>query len=111
MRRYGLFSAAALCLVLVVLLIIDISVRAELLGHLFAGPADAPNAPVTLVLGAEVYADGRPSPALQSRLDENQPAGATRGAPSTSTCAQRGRTQRARRMAAARSQLRGEGAP
>ncbi len=51
------------------LLLINISVRAELLGHLYAGPADAPHAPVTLVLGAEVYADGRPSPALQSRLD------------------------------------------
>lgn len=69
MRRYGLIAAAALCVVFAFLLVIDINVRAELLGHLYAGPADAPHAPVTLVLGAEVYADGRPSPALQSRLD------------------------------------------
>lgn len=68
-RRYGLIAAEALCVVLGALLLIDISVRAELLGHLYAGPADAPHAPITLVLGAEVYPDGRPSPALASRLD------------------------------------------
>lgn len=69
MRRYGLFASVAFCLVLAVLLVIDINIRAELIGHLYASPADAPHAPVTMVLGAEVYADGRPSPALQSRLD------------------------------------------
>jgi hypothetical protein len=54
---------------LAALLAIDINVRAELLGHLYADAASAPSAPVTLVLGAEVHPDGRPSPALQSRLD------------------------------------------
>jgi vancomycin permeability regulator SanA len=64
---FGLGVIASM--VLAALLAIDISVRAELLGHLYADAESAPNAPVTLVLGAEVYADGRPSPALQSRLD------------------------------------------
>jgi vancomycin permeability regulator SanA len=61
----GVSAAAAL----VVLLAIDISIRAELLGHLFADATSAPTAPVALILGAEVYADGRPSPALTNRLD------------------------------------------
>jgi vancomycin permeability regulator SanA len=55
--------------VLLVLLAIDISIRVELLGHLFPDAASAPTAPVALILGAEVYADGRPSPALANRLD------------------------------------------
>jgi vancomycin permeability regulator SanA len=54
---------------LVVLLAIDISIRVELLGHLHRAVASAPAAPVALILGAEVYADGRPSPALANRLD------------------------------------------
>jgi vancomycin permeability regulator SanA len=54
---------------LVALLAIDISIRVELLGHLHRDAAGAPAAPVALILGAEVYADGRPSPALASRLD------------------------------------------
>ena len=61
----GVFVAATL----LVLLAIAISVRVELLGHLYADAASAPTAPVALILGAEVYADGRPSPALASRLD------------------------------------------
>jgi len=60
---------ALLAAVLVVLIAIAISVRVELLGHLFADAASAPDAPAALVLGAEVYADGRPSPALANRLD------------------------------------------
>lgn len=55
--------------VLLVLLAIAVSIRVELLGHLYADTANAPTAPVALILGAEVYADGRPSPALSSRLD------------------------------------------
>jgi len=51
------------------MLAINISVRVELLGHLFPDAASAPAAPVALILGAEVYADGRPSPALANRLD------------------------------------------
>ncbi|WP_432417568.1 SanA/YdcF family protein [Actinoplanes solisilvae] len=37
-------------------------------GHVYA-EADVPAAPVALVLGAEVYADGSPSPFLAARLD------------------------------------------
>ena len=62
-------AALALAAALVVLLAIDIDVRVELFGHLYRDAAAAPQAPATLVLGAEVYPDGRPSPALQSRLD------------------------------------------
>ena len=54
---------------LVVLLAVDISIRAELLGHLYPDAASAPTTPVALILGAEVYADGRPSPALVNRLE------------------------------------------
>src|SRR5688572_21783015 len=45
------------------------SLLVGLLGHLHADPAGAPTTPVALILGAEVYADGRPSPALANRLD------------------------------------------
>jgi vancomycin permeability regulator SanA len=55
--------------VLLVLLFINVAVRVELLGHLFRDAESAPTAPVALILGAEVYADGRPSPALANRLD------------------------------------------
>jgi vancomycin permeability regulator SanA len=65
MHALAVFVAAAL----LVLLAINISVRVELLGHLSADAADAPTAPAALILGAEVYADGRPSPALSNRLD------------------------------------------
>ena len=65
LHALGLLLAA----VLLVLLAIDISIRVELLGHLFADATGAPTAPVALILGAEVYADGRPSPALANRLD------------------------------------------
>jgi vancomycin permeability regulator SanA len=37
-------------------------------GHVYS-EADVPAAPVALVLGAEVYADGSPSPFLAARLD------------------------------------------
>jgi vancomycin permeability regulator SanA len=65
MHALGVFVAS----LLVVLLLIAISIRIEIFGHLFADAASAPNAPVALILGAEVYADGRPSPALANRLD------------------------------------------
>jgi len=54
---------------LVLLLVMAVSIRAELVGHLYAHAAGAPGTPVALILGAEVYADGRPSPALANRLD------------------------------------------
>ena len=68
-RRLLLCAATGLALALLLLLLIAIDVRLTLLGHLYADADVAPAAPVTLVLGAEVYADGRPSPALESRLD------------------------------------------
>jgi vancomycin permeability regulator SanA len=68
-RRLVLIAGSGLCAALFALLLIDIDVRVALFGHLHADAVSAPAAPVTLVLGAEVYADGRPSPALQSRLD------------------------------------------
>jgi vancomycin permeability regulator SanA len=49
--------------------VIAIDVRLTLLRHLYADPGAAPAAPVALILGAEVYPDGRPSPALESRLE------------------------------------------
>lgn len=61
----GVLAAAAL----LVLLVANLSVRAEAYGRLYAAAADVPEREAALVLGAEVYADGRPSPALASRLD------------------------------------------
>jgi vancomycin permeability regulator SanA len=65
LRALGVIAVAGL----VALLAIDISIRAELLGHLYPGAESAPTTPVALILGAEVYSDGRPSPALANRLD------------------------------------------
>jgi vancomycin permeability regulator SanA len=64
-RALGLLIAAGLLF----LLAVDISIRAEIFGHLYPDAERAPGAPVALILGAEVYADGRPSPALANRLD------------------------------------------
>jgi vancomycin permeability regulator SanA len=64
-RAIGLLIAAGLLF----LLAVDVSIRVELLGHLYPDAQSAPSAPLALILGAEVYADGRPSPALSSRLD------------------------------------------
>src|SRR4051812_34296935 len=68
-RNIAFAAAAALAVALLALLLIAIDVRVALLGHLYADVASAPASPITLVLGAEVYPDGRPSPALESRLD------------------------------------------
>ncbi len=43
-------------------------VRAAASGHLYS-PGDVPPAPVALVLGAQVYPNGTPSPFLAGRLD------------------------------------------
>ena len=69
MRPVVLALGIVACAALLALLAIDVSVRATLLGHLYASADAAPSAAVTIVLGAEVYPDGRPSPALRSRLD------------------------------------------
>lgn len=62
----GVLVAAGL---LVLLVVANLTVRAETFGRLYASAADAPVRDAALVPGAEVYADGRPSPALASRLD------------------------------------------
>ncbi|MEU8612487.1 ElyC/SanA/YdcF family protein [Actinoplanes sp. NPDC048791] len=46
----------------------DLFVRAEARGHVYTVAA-VPAAPVALVLGAQVYADGNPSPFLAARLE------------------------------------------
>ena len=50
-------------------LLITSTVDGAVHGRIFANPGDAPPTPLALVLGAEVYANGRPSPALVNRLD------------------------------------------
>lgn len=59
----------AACLVAVGLIAVGLSIRIELRDSLYRSAADAPPRDVVLVPGAEVYPDGRPSPALASRLD------------------------------------------
>jgi vancomycin permeability regulator SanA len=65
-----LLTAVALVVALGVLVLAgcDLWVRAGARGHTYA-VGDVPAAPVALVLGAEVYADGQPSPFLIARLD------------------------------------------
>jgi len=46
----------------------ELWVRGEASGHVYR-EAEVPAAPVALVLGSEVYADGSPSPFLAARLD------------------------------------------
>ena len=57
------------CVIAGALLLIGLSIRLELRDALYLTAADAPTREVVLVPGAEVYRDGRPSPALASRLD------------------------------------------
>ncbi|MEA2633621.1 MAG: hypothetical protein QOH92_388 [Chloroflexota bacterium] len=64
---YGL-GGVALVLVGVAALVTS-SVDSAVRGRIYASPAAAPSAPLALVLGAEVYANGYPSPALINRLD------------------------------------------
>src|ERR1700737_1947914 len=45
------------------------SVDSAVRGRIYTRPASAPSSPLALVLGAEVYANGHPSPALVNRLD------------------------------------------
>lgn len=44
------------------------AVRTTSHGHLYYSAASAPSAPVAMVFGAEIYADGRPSPFVVGRL-------------------------------------------
>jgi vancomycin permeability regulator SanA len=50
-------------------LLITSTVDGAVHGRIYASPGDAPPTPLALVLGAEVYANGHPSPALVNRLD------------------------------------------
>ena len=68
-RRIALATGIALCVAATALLAVGLSIRIELRGALYRSAADAPPRDVVLVPGAEVYPDGRPSPALASRLD------------------------------------------
>lgn len=68
-RRILIALGIAGCVIAGVLLLIGLSIRLELRDALYRAPADAPAREVVLVPGAEVYRDGRPSPALASRLD------------------------------------------
>ncbi|MEV4351691.1 ElyC/SanA/YdcF family protein [Actinoplanes sp. NPDC049596] len=67
--RRGLLAGVVLTLLAAaVLLSGELWVRGQARGHVFS-EADVPAAPVAIVLGAEVYADGSPSPFLAARLD------------------------------------------
>lgn len=70
-RRHRLLAAAigTVSAVIVVTAAANIWVRADASAHEYS-TADAPNAPVALVLGAGLKADGTPSPYLQDRLDD-----------------------------------------
>ena len=61
----GAFGVAAMVLAMAVG---DLWVRGSASGHVY-GVSDVPAAPVALVLGAEVYDDGSPSPFLAARLE------------------------------------------
>jgi vancomycin permeability regulator SanA len=50
-------------------LLITSSVDGAVRGRIYANPGEAPSTPLALVLGAEVYPSGHPSPALVNRLD------------------------------------------
>lgn len=64
---YGL-GGVALLLVGAATLVTS-SVDNAVRGRIYASFSDAPASPLALVLGAEVYANGNPSPALVNRLD------------------------------------------
>jgi vancomycin permeability regulator SanA len=72
-RRLGKFLVCAVFGVAVLsvasALLITSIVDGTVRGRIYASPGDAPSAPLALVLGAEVYPNGHPSPALVNRLD------------------------------------------
>jgi len=72
-RRLGrplLYGLGAVGLALVgAAAIVTSSVDSAVRGRIYSSPVDAPSAPLALVLGAEVYPNGHPSPALVNRLD------------------------------------------
>jgi vancomycin permeability regulator SanA len=68
LRRAVLAGSIAVVLGLLTIAGGEIWVRTAAHGHVYS-EATVPDAPVALVLGAEVYADGSPSPFLAARLD------------------------------------------
>lgn len=52
----------------VVVLVVEAGVTGAARGHMYPA-AQVPNRPVALVLGAQIYPDGTPSPFLKGRLD------------------------------------------
>jgi len=67
-RRLALLAAAGVLAVLLLITGSVLWVRSGADGHLFTEQT-VPVAPVALVLGAQVYSDGVPSPFLEARLD------------------------------------------
>jgi vancomycin permeability regulator SanA len=70
LRKLLLYGLGAVALVIVgAAALVTSSVDNAVRGRIYASPANAPSSPLALVLGAEVYANGHPSPALVNRLD------------------------------------------
>ena len=70
LRKLLLYGLGAFGLVLVgAAALVTSSVDSAVRGRIYASPATVPSSPLALVLGAEVYANGYPSPALVNRLD------------------------------------------
>jgi vancomycin permeability regulator SanA len=70
LARLLLYSLGAIGVVLVGAgALVTSSVDSAVRGRIYSSAGDAPSAPLALVLGAEVYANGHPSPALVNRLD------------------------------------------
>jgi vancomycin permeability regulator SanA len=68
LRRTVVAGALATAAAVLTMAVAGIWVSARSLGHVYA-EQDVPAAPVALVLGAEVYAGGEPSPFLAARLE------------------------------------------
>jgi vancomycin permeability regulator SanA len=69
-RKFALYAVAALVAAITAgALLITSAVDGAVRGRISMSPSDAPSAPLALVLGAEVYQNGHPSPALVNRLD------------------------------------------
>ena len=70
MSRLVLYVLGAVALLIVgAAALVTSSVDNAVRGRIYTSPADTPSRPLALVLGAEVYANGNPSPALVNRLD------------------------------------------
>ncbi|MFC3741224.1 SanA/YdcF family protein [Paractinoplanes deccanensis] len=67
-RRLTIAGLVVAVLGAAVILTGELWVRGQARGHVYS-EASVPAAPVAIVLGAEVYADGSPSPFLAARLD------------------------------------------